>query len=203
MRALKPPELIFTASGHYEVVLGLGLGSEDAAFNSCWVDYVDQEKHPGAPLKDQDLYEVMDNTFYPTSCGARTFEKAITCPATTVYRGETLALDLASDNPASRIGIVDPNWNIYLLPAEKNAGLGPSHASPGIRIVAGSETARASSYETAAMDGVRSRHIETKGGRVFTKSGWYIALPVPGPRCETVTDVGACWIHYVDTPPPR
>lgn len=198
-RVLKPPELIFTDFGLYQILLGRGLGSEDPAVSECSVDYVNQRKLPGAALETAALYGVRDSTFHHDICGARTFETAVSCPATTVYRGETLALDLVSDHPAGRIGIVDPDWNIYLLPAEKNAGRG---APPGIRIVAGSETAVAYSYESAASYGVPSVDVQTKSGRAFTKSGWYIAISVPGPQCEAVTDVGACWIHYVDAPPP-
>ena len=205
-RALKPPELIFTKSGGYEILLGLAIGSEDAAFNACSVEYRNKERRPGANLGDDAilgddvLYAVTNNTFGQNACNARTFDSAVTCPATTVYRGERLALNLDSENPAGRIGIVDPDWNIFLLPAENN-GYG---APPGINIFAGSETARAYSYDSAISSyGTRSEHVETKAGRIFTKSGWYIAVSVPGPKCDHLTDIGGCWIHYLDAPPPR
>src|SRR5208337_2560956 len=113
--------------------------------------------------------------------------------------GEKLVLELKSKYPARRIGIVDPDWNTFLLPADKDA----AHSFPGVRIVAGSEAARAYSWESTALSGVPSVHIETKSGPIFTKSGWYIAVSVPGPRCDIPSDVGACWIHYIDGPRPR
>jgi hypothetical protein len=198
-RALKAPEPIFTDSGSYEILLGLGLGSEDAEYGACWVDYIDKQKQPGAPLEVEALYDVIRNT-YRHSCSARTYEGAITCPPTAIHRGERLAIDLQSENPADKIGILDPEWNVFLLPTEKHPGPNRARSLPGIRIVAGSETARAYSWETPAAYAEPSVHIETKSGPVFSKSGWYIAIPVPGPRCDIVTDVGACWIHYMDTP---
>ena len=202
-RALKPPELIFTASGSYEVLLGAGLGDDDVPFGACWVEYIDHEKQSGAALEKEALGELMRSTFKQAGCEAKILETAVRCPATTVYRGEALALKLDSENPAGRIGIVDPDWNIFLLPAEKNSASDPSGVLTGVRIVAGYETARAVSYESAARYGERSKYVETKSGSVFAKSGWYIAISVPGPECDSAADVGACWIHYVDAPPPR
>ncbi len=193
-RALKPPELIFTDSGAYEILLGAGLGSEDANYDACYVDYVNEEKVAGAVLPDAALFAA-HGAFETGPCNARTFETAVTCPATTIHRGETLALELKSKYPARRIGIVDPDWNAFLLPATKD----PAHSFPGVRIVAGSEIARADAWESIPSYGIRSLHVETKGGAVFTKSGWYIAIAVPGPQCDIETDVGACWIHYIDT----
>lgn len=197
-RALKPPELIFTDSGLYQILLGRGLGSEDPSVSACYVDYVNEEKQAGAVLPDQALFD-LGHAFDVGPCSARTFETAVTCPATTIHRGEKLALELKSEYPARRIGIVDPDWNTFLLPAVKDA----AHSFPGIRIVTGSETARAYSWESTALSGVPSVHIETKSGPIFTKSGWYVAVSVPGPRCDIATDVGACWIHYIDAPRPR
>ncbi|HYA34022.1 MAG TPA: hypothetical protein VEF03_00310, partial [Candidatus Binataceae bacterium] len=198
-RALKPPELIFTGSGSYEFLLSPGIGGEVSTFGACWVTYVDEERRPGAVLQMDASFTATENTFHQDSCSARTWNDAVMCPATTIYQGDELALYLASRYPARRIGIVDPDWNIYLLPAEKD----PETGMPGIRIVAGSEAAQSYSYESAPDLLGRSVHVETKAGRVFTKSGWYIAVSVPGPQCDTTTDVGACWIHYVDRPHPR
>lgn len=200
-RALKRPELIFTDSGGYQILLGAGLGSEDPAVDACYVDYVDEERRAGAILGNDARDAVMLNTFRQYACSARTLETAVTCPAKTLYQGDPLTLDLNSEQPASRIGIVDPDWNIFLLPVEKNSRPG---MPPEVRILAGAETALPYSYDSAALSGERSVHVETKGGRVFTKSGWYIAVSVPGPRCdrEHTTDLGACWIHYLDTPQP-
>lgn len=194
-RALKPPELIFTDSGLYQILLGRGLGSEDPSVSACYVDYINEEKKPGAVLPDQALFD-LGHAFDVGPCNARTFETAVTCPATTIHRGEQLALELKSECPARRIGIVDPDWNIFLLPAVKDA----AHSFPGVRLVAGSEAARAEAWESIPSYGTRSEHGETKGGPVFTKSGWYIAVSVPGPRCDIATDVGACWIHYINAP---
>jgi hypothetical protein len=200
-RAVKPPRRIFTNSGSYEILLGLALGAEDTESDSCWVDYVNEEKRPGAQLPQNDvLTDLMRDTFRQWGCGFKMPQRRITCPTTTIYKGETLALDLVSKHPAGRIGIVDPDWNLFLLPAEKHAGQG---AHPGLRIAAGSETARAYSYESAPDYLGRSVRVETKGGRVFTKTGWYIAMSVPGPLCDPGADVGACWIHYVDARAPR
>jgi len=198
-RALKPPELIFTDTGLYQILLGRGLGSEDPSVADCSEYYVNEERQPGAPLEVEALYRVIDST-YRHSCSARTYERAVTCPSTAIHRGEQLALELQSDNPADRIGILDLDWNFFLLPTETNPGPNPARSFPGIRIVAGSETARAYSWESTAAYAEPSVHIETKSGPIFTRSGWYIAIPVPGPRCDIVTDVGACWIHYIDTP---
>jgi hypothetical protein len=63
VRALKPPELIFSKSGAYEIVLGLSLGAEGSAFGACWVDYVDEQKQAGARLKVQAPYDVIRNTY--------------------------------------------------------------------------------------------------------------------------------------------
>ena len=198
-RALKPPELIFTDSGLYQILLGRGLGSEDPRVADCSAYYVNEERQPGAPLEVEALYEVIDSTYYH-SCSARTYERAITCPPTAVHRGERLALDLQSDNPASKIGIVDPDWQFFVLPTEKNPGPNPSRSFPGLRIVTGSETARPYSFDSTASYGIPSTHIETSSGRIFTKSGWYIAFPVPSTRCDIENDVGACWIHYINAP---
>ena len=42
-RALKPPELVFTDPGLYEILLERALGSEDPVASSCYVSYVDEE----------------------------------------------------------------------------------------------------------------------------------------------------------------
>ncbi|MDO8432878.1 MAG: hypothetical protein Q7S58_10775 [Candidatus Binatus sp.] len=42
--ALKPPQLIFTKSGSYEVVMGTPRGPEFADFDACWVTYFDRPK---------------------------------------------------------------------------------------------------------------------------------------------------------------
>jgi hypothetical protein len=202
-RALKAPELIFTNSGLYEILLSLALGSEDAAYNGCDVYYINEEKQAGALLGDQALFGVMEDTFHQLACSASIWRSAIDCPTTPVYRGEMLALDLKSPYPASRIGIVDPGWNIYMLPVAKNLGPRAEGSFPGLRIIAGSESARAYSYQSAASPNVRSVHVDTRGGRVFRASGWYLAMPVPGPRCDSETDVSACWIHYIDAPRPQ
>ena len=194
-RALRPPELIFTDSGLYQILLGRGLGSEDPSVDACDVDYVNEAKVAGAALPDPALYTV-GRSFETGPCNARTFETAVTCPATTIHRGDRLTLELKSKYPARRIGIVDPDWNAFLLPATQD----PAHSFPGVRIVAGSEIARADAWESIPSYGIRSVHVETKGGPVFTKSGWYIAIALPGPQCDIETDVGACWIHYIDTP---
>jgi len=203
-RALKPPESIFTESGTYQILLSRALGAEDAFFGACYVDYVDEEREAGTFLPKEVLSTVMNSTFSQLGCRATEAwggsGSPITCPTTPLYKGEPLVLLLLSGRPARRIGIVDPDWNFFLLPAEKNP---TEHGHPGVRTIAGSESAKASSYESAPSSGSRPKHVQTKGGRVFTKSGWYIAMPVPGPRCDEPTDLDACWIHYIDAPPPN
>jgi hypothetical protein len=198
-RALKPAELVFTDSGLYQILLGRALGSEDPVVSSCYVRYVDEEKRPGTLLADQVLYDVMNATFHQIGCSAAIWRSAIACPTMPIYRGEPLEVELTSKHPAERIGIVDPDWKAYLLPIEKSVGGIAAGVVSGIRILTGSEIARADSYQSAAASGIPAIQVHTKGGRVFTRSGWYIAMTVPGPRCDSITDVGACWIHYIDS----
>jgi len=190
---VKPSALIFTKTVTYWAELGRDLGADLAESDDvpclCEFDYFDRD----APKPGENVPR--DALFAPYNPLRQHPHLNLGCPARTLYRGDTLAVDLPKSHRGDQFAIVDPDWTLLMISFNfSDAGVAPAISSDRF--------ARMNQARLLTKEAKGSRYQELSGFRVpqpiFTRSGWYLALIGTDFRRNDNGPFGTCWFHYVN-----
>jgi len=195
--ALKPPELIFAKTAHYDVMLGYNFGAEDwgeYVIGGCGADYFDRAR----PTPGEEVPK--DALFVPENAGPHHNRKLeLTCPPDTSYRGDTVTLGLPKFHQHYQFGVVDPGWNMMLLsfvPRDFDTAvpvIPPRNFSQMKQMRLPTDTARGIPYRPPGP-------IVAPLQQLFTRSGWYLAVIGNDFTKDDNGAFGTCWFQYINEP---
>jgi len=184
---------IFTKTVTYWAELGKDLGADLAESDDiprlCEFDYFDRDPpKPGEKVPRAALFPCREPPRqYP--------QLDLSCPSGTLYRGDTVTIDLPKSHRGYQFAIVDPHWTLLMISFNSSdADLAPA-ISP---------------HRFVQMKQVKLATAKAKGARwemlngfaapqpIFTESGWYLALIGTDFRRDDDGPFGTCWFHYVN-----
>jgi hypothetical protein len=223
-RVKGPPELIFTASGGYQVTVGYQLFSPgvdyEAPLPGCKVDYFDFRRpkpgqkpdyehlcHPGAEDARQrkDHEEVREED--------RGMSVRLKCEPQVLYRGDTLTVDMLGphddDEFAIMRGVEHPaTASDYLLmsfkpnPPDTVAPVIPFDKFRGMKQVRIATTEAKGSPAWGGNDGPCFKRVDQPPQRIFTRSGEYAVAIGQSLGGLDEGEASSCVVHYIDRPRP-
>ncbi|MFZ1888434.1 MAG: hypothetical protein WAU33_10405 [Candidatus Binataceae bacterium] len=206
------PEPIFTVTGYYQVMVGYDLWERgyELGFGSCRVEYIDNLRpkpgdqsspkpcHPDAEAEmDRKVAEIRAQSVYP-----------ILCEPLTLYKGDTLTVDLPVPHDDYEFGISRGVDHPELLmsfkpnPPDTIAPMIPFDAFRKMKQVKILTTKAKGSPALGANTGPCFKRVDQPPQLIFTASGDYGVEIGPSLDGEDPDVRGWCLVRYIDAPHP-